>query len=114
MEKGMAIIERDEVETKAVFIDHEVTEFARQNARTKKRVEDAIEAKRKAENAKARKRAFHNNTIVYMLIRGGVIATAIAAAKAGLVHPVISIPVILLCLCAVCIRFGAWLAKTIR
>ena len=111
MEKGMAIIERDEVETKAIFIDYETIEFARQNARTKKRVADANEATQKAEKAQARKQAFTNNTIAYMLKRGGVIVAAAVAANAGLVHPVISAPVIILCLCAVCIRFGVWLAK---
>ena len=111
MEKGMAIIERDEVATKAIFIDHEAIEFARQNARTKKRVADAKDAKRKAENAQARKRAFIHNTIAYMLTRGGIIAAAAVAANAGLVHPVISAPIIILCLCAVCIRFGVWLGK---
>ena len=122
MEKGMAIIERDEVETKAIFIDHEIIEFARQNARIKKHVADANEAMQKeekakhtatqkAEKAKARKRAFTNNTIAYMLKRGGIIVAAAVAANAGLVHPVISAPIIVLCLCAVCIRFGVWLAK---
>ncbi len=111
MEKGMAIIERDEVETKAVFIDHEIIEFARQNARTKKHVADAKGAKRKAEKAKARKWAFTSNTLVYMLTRGGFIVAVNAAASAGLIHPAISIPVTVLCLCAVCIRFGVWLGK---
>ena len=114
MKKGMTIIERDEVATKAVFIDHEVVEFARQNARTKKRVADAKDAKHKAVKEQARKRAFTNNTIAYMLIRGGVIVAVNAAASAGLIHPVVSTPVILLCLCAVCIRFGVWLGKVVH
>ena len=122
MEKGMAIIERDEVATKAIFIDQEIIEFARQNARTKKRVADAQETTQKVEMAKtkktekaekeeARKRAYTNNTIAYMLKRGGIIVAVNAAAKAGLIAPVISAPVIILCLCAVCIRFGVWLGK---
>ena len=111
MENGMDIISRDEAETKAVFIDHETIEFAYQNARTKKRVADAKQAKRKAKNAKERKVAFDINTIVYMLTRGGVILAVSAAASAGLIHPVIATPVILLCLCAVCIRFGVWVGK---
>lgn len=111
MKNGMAIIERDEVATKAIFVDHEVIEFARQNARTKKRVADVKGAQRKAQKAKERRTAFDVNTIVYMLIRGGIIVAANAAASAGLIHPVISTPIILLCLCAVCIRFGVWLGK---
>lgn len=111
MEKGMAIIERNDIQTKAIFIDYEAIEFARQNARTNKRVADAKDAKHKAKKAQERKRAFIRNTIAYMLTRGGVIVAAAVAANAGLVHPVISAPVIILCLCAVCIRFGLWLGK---
>ena len=111
MEKGMAIIERDEVATKAVFIDHEIVEFARLNAQIKKRVTDAKEAKQKAEKVQARKRAYTNNTIAYMLKRGGVIVAAAVAANTGLIHPVLSAPIIILSLCAVCIRFGVWLGK---
>lgn len=53
MENGIAIIERNEAETKAVFIDQEALECARLNMRTEKRVADAKNAQK--ENNRDRK-----------------------------------------------------------
>ena len=111
MKKGMKNTERNEVETTGFPTDHEVIEFARQNSRTKKRVEDTTGAKRKARKAKEQMQAFTINTLVYILIRVGVILMVISAASFDLIHPIVSIPVVLLCLCTVCIRFGVWLGK---
>ena len=57
MQKGMAVIERDDVKTKAVFIDHEAVEFARLSAQTKKRLAKAeAEAARQITSAAVKKR----------------------------------------------------------
>lgn len=118
MEKGMAIIERDETQTKAVFIDHEILDFARQNAKTRNRLaridaakREAVRKHRNAEKAKARRKAYTMNTIGYVLIRFAIIGALMCAGMVELIHPVIWIPVSLFCLCTACLRLGTWFGK---
>lgn len=121
MQTGLAIIERDETETKAIFVDHEVIDFARQNAKTKKRMEAAAQAQikadhiqRKAEKAKARRKAYNLKTLAHVLT-GFTVSGAVAwAGMAGMIQPIISIPVSLFCLCAACLRLGAWFGKRVK
>lgn len=121
MEKGLAIIERDDTKTKAVFIDHEAIEFARLNAKVKKRVEEAEAARkatnqhnRKAEKVAARRRAYTLNTIWCVLVCGGIIGGVVWAGMAGLIHPAIYIPVIMVCLSVACVRFGLWFGRMVK
>lgn len=121
MQKGMAVIERDDVKTSAIFFDHEVVEFARFAAQTKKNIakaeaeqREAERNRRKAEKAKARRRAYTLNTFGYVLIRGGVSVVAALAGMAGLIHPAIYIPVIVACLCAACLRMGLWFGRMVK
>lgn len=121
MKNGLAIIARDEVETKAVFIDQDVIECARLNALTKKRVakaeaelKEALRKQRKEEIAKAKRTEYTLKTVGYLLIRGGIICAAAYGLYNGMIHPLISLPVMLFCLCASCIRFGVWFGKRVR
>ena len=121
MTNGMAIIERDDTQTKAFFIDHEVLEFARMNAQTKKRAsaaeakkKEAAHNRRKAEKAKARWRAYTLKTFSSVLTHFGIIGAVAWAGMAGLIHPVTSIPVILFCVATACLRLGVWFGKVVR
>lgn len=118
MEKGLAIIEVNEAETKSVFIDQDVIEFARLNAKTKKRIDhnEAVQRKayqtnRKAEKVEARRKAYNIKTFSHILIHGGIIGAVTWAGTAGMIHPAICIPVGLFCLCAACLRLGAWFGR---
>ena len=118
MEKGMAIIERNEQETKAVFIDQEALECARLNMRTEKRVADAQNVQkenhriqRNAEKEQARFRAFTMKTLKEVLICAGVIGLASFGANNGMIHPAIAIPVMLFCLCTASVKAGIWFGK---
>lgn len=118
MEKGMAIIERNEAETKAVFIDQDVLECARLNLRTEKRIAKARNAQkeeqriqRKAEKEQARYRAFAMKTLKAVLTRGGIIGVAAWGLYEGMVHPAIAIPVMLFCLCTASVKAGVWFGR---
>lgn len=121
MKKGLAIIEANETETNAVFIDHETIEFARQNAKTKKRLSDAenaqrkaYQANRKAEREKARRIAYTVRSMEFILVCACLIVALTLAGTAGMIHPAICIPVSLFCLCAACLRLGMWFGKRVK
>lgn len=118
MEKGLAIIERDEVETRAVFIDQDILECARLNALTKKHLHEMDEAEKAKERnrrmvakEKARRKAYAVNSAYYVLMRLAVIGAVAWAWTAGMISPAICIPVSLFCLCTACLRLGAWFGK---
>ena len=114
----MAIIERDDTKTNAVFIDHEVIEFARLHALTKKRIAKAKADQRnesrilrREEKVIARRKAYNLRTAKSILIHGGICGAVTLFGVAGMVHPTIWIPAAIVCLCEVCLRFGAWLGR---
>ena len=121
MNKGLAIIEVNDTETKGFYIDQEALEFTRLNAKTKKRLANSEAEKReatrnssKAEKAEARRRAYNIHTLGYVLGRFAAAGAVTWAAWAGLVHPIISIPVTLFCFSAACLRLGAWFERSAR
>lgn len=121
MEKGLAIIERDDTKTNAFFIDHEVIECARLNARTKKRLAKAEADQRnysrnriREEKMKARRRAYTVRTIYQVLTCGGIGGGAVWAGMAGMIHPAIYIPVIIVCLSVSCVRLGLWFGRMVK
>lgn len=121
MEKGLAIIEMKDNETKSVFIDKEVLEYARLNARTKKRVAKAEKAQNEAERNRyraakvaERRRIYTLKTIGYVLLRFVVCGAVAWAGIAGLIHPIVVIPVILFSLGTACLRLGTWIGKNTR
>lgn len=121
MQKGLAIIERDDTKTNAVFIDHEVVEFARFAAQTKKRLAKAeaeqrneSRIRRREEKMKARRRAYTARTVSSVLTCGGICVGAAWAGMAGLIHPAIYFPVITACLCVACVRLGLWFGRMVK
>lgn len=115
---GIAVIEKTDTETEGFFIDQDTIECARLNALTKKRISHAEAMKRKddlnrrkAERAEARRKAYNLNTAKHILIHGGIIGAVTLAGTAGMIHPAICIPVGLFCLCAACLRLGAWFGR---
>lgn len=118
---GMGIVEKNETETKAIFIEQEPLEFARQNAKVKKKETDndqkqkaADDGRRKAEKAEARRKAYNTDTAKYMLTRLAVSGVMAGGWAAGMVHPVIAAPFVLICLCTASERLGEWRAKTCK
>lgn len=121
MEKALAIFEKTEEGTKAVFFDQETIECARLNVRTKKRVEQAamehranLHQIRKAEAARERFKAYTYKTCAMIAIDCGAVWGLTQAGIAGLIHPAIFFPVGLLFLCGACVRLGVWLGRAVR
>ena len=119
MEKGLAIIEVNDTETKGFYIDQDALEFSRLNAKTKQRVDDAEKRKQnteqcnnRAEKANAQRKAFILKTLCRILFNTAVCGGVAWAGAVGMVHPIISIPVSVLCLCAACVRLGAWIGSS--
>lgn len=113
---GLAIIEKTDTETRGVYIDQETIECARINARVKKRIEEAEENARiayekhlKAERAEAKRKAYVRASLKYIASHSAVCGGVAWAWLAGMIHPIVCIPVMLYCLCASCVRLGAWL-----
>ena len=121
MNNGLAIIEVNDTGAKSFYIDQDALECARLNAKTKKRIakaeqirRDAAQRRRKAEKLEAKRREYNVRTICYILGRCTVAAAVAWAGWAGLIHPVVSVPMITLCLCAACLRLGAWKERGVR
>ena len=121
MERGLAIIEKTDTETRGFYIDQDALEFARLYNRTKKHIAHAEAVQRKAEQSRkkaekdeAKRKAYNRNTAKHILIYSGIIGAVAWAGTAGMIHPVVGIPVSVFCLCAACLRFGAWLGKVTK
>lgn len=120
-EKGLAVIEANETGTTGFFIDQDALEFARLNARVAKHRKEAEKAQRKAAcknskaaKAKAQRKAYTWKTAGYILANCTICGAVTWAGIAGLIHPIISAPVSVFCLCVACVRFGAWYGKVAK
>ena len=120
MEKGLAIIEKTDTETKGFYIDQDALECARLNAKVNKRLADAAKEKqeadrkhRKAEAAQAKRKAYIKSVLRSVLYRTAICGAAVWAGVAGMIHPAIFIPVALISLCAACLRMGALLGRAV-
>lgn len=121
MNNGIAIIEVNDTETRSIFFDHEVVEFAKLNALTKKRLAQAEANRaeyarncRKAEKAVARRTAYTVNTFFHALGRFAVAGAAVWAGIAGFIHPFVFLPVALISCCTACGRLGVWFGKVVK
>ena len=118
MEKGLAIMEKTDTETKCFYIDQDALECARLNAKTKKRVE-RLEAKQREAEAKCRKeakekakrKAYTIETIKYVAVRALYTGALAAAVAADLDSLYLFIPVFIICLSGACLRLGAWFVR---
>lgn len=120
-EKGLAVIEMNDTETKGFYIDQDALEFARLNARTDKHRKETEKVQKKAdrshskaEKVKAQRKAYTLRSVGYILANCAVCGATAWAGIAGMIHPTIFIPVSIFCLCAACIRFGAWFGKVVK
>ena len=121
MERGLMVIEKTDTETKGFYIDQDALECARFNAKVNKRLAEAEKAKQEAERkrqraeaAKAKRKAYTMNAAKAVLFRLAICTAAVWAGTAGLIHPVIYIPVVLVSLCAACLRLGALFGKVVK
>ena len=118
MEKGMAIIEVNDTETKGFYIDQEALEFSRQNAKVNKRMSNAAKDQKAAERktrreeaAKAKRKAYTKDTIKYVAVRAFITAALAAAVTADWASLYLFIPVFIICLSSACLRLGAWFVR---
>lgn len=118
MEKGMAIIEVNDTETKGFYIDQDALEFSRQNAKVNKRMSNAAKDQKAAERkirreeaAKAKRKAYTIDTIKFVAIRAFITAALAAAVTADLASLYLFIPVFIICLSTACLRLGAWFVR---
>lgn len=112
---GMAIVEVTDTQQKAVFIDEDTLETARlsamlnrnreRNEAERKRVE---REQRMLAEQKRKWKKYTVDTFSYIGIRSAIACGSVWAMIAGMMHPVISIPVTVYCLGTACIRFGVW------
>jgi hypothetical protein len=121
MEKGIAIISVAETGTQSVFIDQDVIECARLNAKTKKRIAKAEARQREIQHkaratkkANDRRKAYRINAIKHLAIHAATCGAVIWLGLSGLVSPAICIPVAVFHLCGACVRLGAWFGRGAR
>ena len=107
MLNGLLTIEKIGDHVKSVFVDQEVLECARLNKRTNARI-----SKQKKEHAAKlhRKKCMRKtaNRILAEACFGGAVAWA---GSAGLIAPVIWIPVSIISVCVACMRLGMWFGR---
>lgn len=120
-ERGLAVIEATETETKGFFIDQDALEFARLNAKLDKQRKENEKAQKKvacknsrAAKAKAQRKAYTLNTFGRILLNCAICVASGWAGIAGLIHPIISAPVSVFYLCVACVRFGAWFGRVVK
>jgi hypothetical protein len=120
-ERGLAVIEANEAGTTGFFIDQDALEFARLNAKLDKqrmaneKAQKKVACKQsKAAKAKAQRKAYTPKTFGYILANCAICGAVTWAGIAGLIHPIISAPVSVFCLCVACVRFGAWFGRVVK
>ena len=114
MQNVIAIPKKTDTETRSVFVDRDVVELERLNAQTQKRIAKAEAERRKAEKAEAEFNTYTVRTIKYIAARAGLVFATTLAGTAEMIHPVIWSFVTLYCLCAVCVKLGAWIGKAVK
>ena len=115
---GMAIVEVTDTQQKAVFIDEDALEAARLAEMLNRNRENKEVERKKVEREqriidKQRKKwnEYTIDTFSYIGVRSAIIGGVVWTMIARLMHPVISIPVIVYCLVTVGIRFGVWYGR---
>ena len=120
-ERGLAVIEKNDTETRGYFIDQDALEFARMNAKLDKQRKEVATTQKKiacknsrTAKAKAQRKAYTMKTVGYILADCVICGAVAWAGIAGLIHPIISAPVSVFCLCVACVRFGTWFGRVMR
>ena len=115
MPNGLAVIEVEGQNSKAVFIDEEALFFARLRASTKKNREEQ-ERKQKEIEDKQRKIAINNyrwrkytiKTFAKLSLCMAIIIACFTTCFYGLVAPIIAIPVASITIAVGGVKFGTW------
>ena len=117
--KGLAIIEVNDTGTKGFYIDQDALECALLNAKTKKRValaermqREEIKKRRREAKLEAQRREYNVRSIYHIISRCLVSAAVSWATLVGMIHPVVSVPVVMFCLCTACLRLGVWAGRS--
>ena len=121
MEKNNEIIEtQEEAEFEALNAraqENGVKEQVLRN-QAKRIIRDAEEYAQKehakAEKAKARRRAYSIKSWASIVAFGALAGAVTLAGMAGMIHPYISYPVAMFCVCAACLRFGVWFGRVTK
>ena len=114
------------------FEKQESADFELLNARTNERIaeetakaeeqeriarqvaEEERKAFMKAEKEKQRRKAYANKSAVSVLSLLMLSGAVTIAGMAEMIHPTIWVATSLICLCAACIRFGAWFGRVAK
>ena len=127
MKNGVAIIDVNENESKAIFFDREVVEFAKLSASIKKNRKKA-DNKRKYEERKRKKeerekqeiqnkmikwRVYTVKTFCSIVYYVAIISVVALTMIAKLVSPLVAIPVMAYSLGVSCLKFGTWYGRAI-
>jgi hypothetical protein len=94
----------------AIFIDQEALEFAKQNMRTKQRLEKCQKAKEERNRFKKEMERNANRVLIDVLACGAVAL----AGTSGLIHPGLWVPFSVIALCGACVRLGMWFGKAVK
>lgn len=112
---SMTIVRVTDTDSRAMFIDEDTLELAMLNVMTRQRREYAEMERRRIEHEQRmlanQRRAWKEYTVdtfSYIGVRSVIMSGAVCAMVAGIMHPVISIPVSIYCLGTACVRFGVW------
>lgn len=121
MQNGIAILEKTDTGTDGFFVDQYTIELSRLNAITQQRIDKAEAERRKAAHNRrmagreeAKFNAYTLHTIKYILVRTGIVLATMWGGTAGIVHPAIWLFITLYCLCAVCVKLGAWFGRAVK
>jgi hypothetical protein len=95
---------------RAIFIDEDALEFAKQNMRTKQRIEKRKKAKEQKIRSKKEMERNANKILLDVLI-AGVIASA---GTSGLIHAALWVPGSLISFCVACVRLGMRFGKAAK
>lgn len=127
MKNGVAIIDINENESKAIFFDREVIEFAKLSASIKKNRKKA-DNKRKYEERKRKReerekqemqnkllkwRVYTVKTFCSIVYYVAIISVVALIMIAKLISPLVAVPVMAYSLGVSCLKFGTWYGKAI-
>ena len=112
---GTAIFKVTDTKQDETFINGNTVRVARIDAmlkRNRKHNEDErkkVERKHRMLNNKRKKwKEYTIDTFTFIGVRGVIMSCCMLSMIVGLMHPVISIPVSVYCVCTACIRLGVW------
>ena len=112
---GTAIFKVTDTEQNASFVNGNTVKITKLDAMLKhnsKRNENErnkVIHERRIQNNKRRKwREYTIDSFTFIGVRVAVMSCCMLTMIVGMMHPVISIPVSVYCVCTACIRFGVW------